>query len=358
MLFNKETLKSYAQSKGLQPIEEEGLRMLAQDLEYRIKELCQEASKFMLASKRTKLSIDDVNFALLSRNVEPLFGYDPNDSLVFRSVSSNVYYVPDEEVDLEDLLNRPLPKIPLKPSVQSHWLAIEGVQPKTPQNPIIAEKPVIKKNALLEYQENAEIKNQVKHVLSRELQLYYDRIISFISGTADEKLIAIECLGCESGIQQLVPYFIQYFKETITKSLNDSELLKTILLLIQALLKNQYIFIDPYLHQILPSLLTCVVGKSIKEIEIRKMSSEIVKYVYEKFSSSYKTLAPRVINTLTKTWLDTDKTGEQQYGAVFCLSILSNSTIEVIKENLNKYEIRQPIVEDLLKEILKNNNND
>jgi transcription initiation factor TFIID subunit 6 len=148
MLFSKETLRSYAHSKGITSIDDEALRILAQDLEYRIKELCQEASKFMLASRRTKLTIDDVNYALISRNIEPLFGYDPQESLMFKSLPSNIYYVPDEEVDLEEYLNRPLPKIPHRPSINSHWLAIEGVQPQIPQNPLFVEKPVVKQDVL------------------------------------------------------------------------------------------------------------------------------------------------------------------------------------------------------------------
>jgi transcription initiation factor TFIID subunit 6 len=140
MTFSKETLKSFAQSKGISNIDDDALRILGQDLEYRLKEVCQEASKFMLAAHRTKLNTEDINNALISRNVEPLFGYDSNETLVFRGLPCSIYYVPDEEIDLEEYLERPLPKIPLKPYVQSHWLAIEGTQPPIQQNPVLIEK--------------------------------------------------------------------------------------------------------------------------------------------------------------------------------------------------------------------------
>ena len=58
----------------------------------------------------------------------------------FRGLPCNIYYVPDEEIDLEEYLEKPLPKIPLKPYIQSHWLAIEGVQPPIQQNPVFNRK--------------------------------------------------------------------------------------------------------------------------------------------------------------------------------------------------------------------------
>lgn len=352
MLFSKETLRSFAQSRGINNIEDDALRILSQDLEYRIKEVCQEGSKFMLASKRSKLSIDDINYALVSRNVDPLFGYDPQESLVFRGLPSNIYYVPDEEIDLEEYLDRPLPKIPLKPSIQSHWLAIEGVQPQIPYNPILLEKPTAKKDTLGTYQEETELKSQNKHMLTKELSMYFDKIIQAME--SDEEM-AISCLYNESGIQQLVPYFVHHFNEQIVKNIGNKDKLKTVAMMYYSLLRNKYIFIDPYLHQILPSLLTCVVGKSVDE-DVRKIAAEVVKYVFDNFSSAYKTLAPRIVNTLSKAWLDAEKSEATQYGALFCLSILSKHVVEtVVKPKTDHYihKINNPRVTELLKDVLE-----
>lgn len=334
MLFSLETLKSYAQSIGIGNIDDDALRILSQDLEYRIKEICQEGSKFMLASKRTKLSIEDINYGLISRNVDPLFGYDPQENLVFRGLPSGIYYVPDEEIDLEEYLERPLPKIPLNTSIQSHWLAIEGVQPQTAQNPIVIEKTEQKKDTLLTYQEETELKSQNKHMLTKELSMYFEKIIQTMETDED---IAIECLKNESGIQQLVPYFIHHFNQQIIKNLKNPEKLKVVVMMYNSLLKNHFIFIDPYLHQILPSLLTCVVGKSIDE-SVRSLSSDVIKFVYEQFANKYKTLGPRIINTLSKTWLDKEKDENVHLGAIRCLGLLSREVINnVIRPKVEIY---------------------
>ena len=353
MLFSKETILSYANSKGISEIEDDALKVLSQDLEYRIKELCQESAKVMVASHRTKLSIGDINHALMSRSVDPLFGYDPQESLVFKSLPPNIYYVPDQEIDLEELLNSPLPRIPSRPSIQSHWLAIEGVQPQIPQNPLITEKVESKKEILVAMAEEAELKQQNKHVLPKELQLYFEKILMMVKG--DMKDLAVECLLNESGLQQLVPYFIQHFGDLIVKNLKDPEVLKVAIALNFSLIKNKHLFIDPYLHQIVPSLLTCVIGKSIEDDSVRKLAAEIVRYVYDKYSRSYKTLAPRIINTLTKVWMDAGKGEDSQYGALYCLSILSRDVVETIikeKEASYKSSIGKEKVVRLLESIL------
>ncbi|ELQ76716.1 Transcription initiation factor TFIID, subunit TAF6, partial [Trachipleistophora hominis] len=360
MLFNKDSFLAYAQAKGLE-IEDEAVSILAQDVEYRVKELCQEAAKFMLFSKRTKLSIDDVNNALVTRNVDPIFGYDPKDNLIFKNdiVKSAIFYVPDEEVDLEDFLNQPLPKMPLKPKITSHWLAIEGVQPQIPQNPIIMEKPSLKQDPLVTYTEESELKQTTKHVISKELQLYYEKILSFLED--NEKItLAIECLKTESGIQQLIPYLIQNINEKILKNM-ESDLLSNFILFYHSLLQNEHIFIDPYLHQIIPSLLTCIIGKRVKNVDIRKLAAETIKYVYDKYAITYDTLGPRIIKTLTKVWLDKDKSEDAHYSALFTLSILSRNVVSsvILKEKDGYVEMAKELgyerVLQLLSDILAKN---
>lgn len=346
MLFSIDTLKAYAQSKGIPEIQDEDIKILAQDLEYRLKELAQEASKFMLASKRSKLSIEDVNYALLSKEVDPLLGYNTSNSLMFKTIpGSNLYYVPDEEVDLESILNSPLPKIPHKPVISKHWLVIEGVQPQIPQNPLPVERmPETKKeDTLSAMKEDIEIRNHMKHLLSKELQLYYEKIVQFIKEKETVNM-AVECLKHESGIQQLIPYFVHFFNEEILKNLRDGPYLIDIITVYESLIMNKMIFIEPYMHQMLPSLLTCVVGKSIgissKNNEqnseempssgqmARERASATIKYIYETYSLSYTTLAPRVLNTLIKTWADCNKSPESHYGAIYCLCNLGEKVID------------------------------
>ena len=70
--------------------------------------------------------------------IQPLYGFKSAEPYRFRRTVSNtqdLFYVEDEEIDFDTILNRPLPKVPLDVTFTAHWLAIEGVQPAIPQNP-------------------------------------------------------------------------------------------------------------------------------------------------------------------------------------------------------------------------------
>lgn len=352
MLFSRETLRAFAQSKGIVNIDDDALRILSQDVEYRIKEICQEASKFMVSSHRTKLSVTDVNHAMISRNIEPLFGYDSKETLVFRGLPCSIFYVPDEEIDLEEYLEKPLPRIPLKPYIQSHWLAIEGVQPPIQQNPTFVEKPVVKLDTLASYQEQMELKQHHKHLLTKELSMYFSKILQAIDSNPD---VAIECLLNETGIQQLVPYFIYHFKLEIRNNTANTELISTLLKMYFSLLNNKYIFIDPYLHEIIPTLMACLISKDM-EYEARHLSAEIVKHIYYTFGPKYRNLPQRIINFLKNVWLDDGKDEEEQYGALLCLSMLPGIVITThVIPNIAKYKSNSSKVNEMLSQIVKNN---
>jgi len=65
-----------------------------------------------------------------------MYGLNSKEELRFQPVvGQDIYYADDEELSLDDLINTPLPPVPLDVTFTGHWLAIEGVQPAIPQNP-------------------------------------------------------------------------------------------------------------------------------------------------------------------------------------------------------------------------------
>jgi len=115
-LWNSDTIKDVSESVGIASLSDEVAKNLAMDVEYRIHQVLQEALKFMRHSKRTTLTTTDISYALRVLNVEPLYGYDSLRPLRFGEASVGpaqpIYYVEDEEVDFEKLINAPLPKVP------------------------------------------------------------------------------------------------------------------------------------------------------------------------------------------------------------------------------------------------------
>ncbi|RWW33660.1 hypothetical protein BHE74_00001530 [Ensete ventricosum] len=188
----------------------------------------------MRHSKRTVLTAEDVNSALSLRNVEAT-----------RSVDC-------KGVGNIQVIDAPLPKAPLDTAVVAHWLAIEGVQPGIPENApteaIVAPSENKKSENSKEDGLLVDLKLPVKHVLSRELQLYFDKITE-LTVTRPESILfkeALVSLAVDSGIHPLVPYFSYFIADEV-------KFAKSIYLL----------NISSWLHQLMPSIITCVVAKRL-----------------------------------------------------------------------------------------------
>ncbi|KAF7703890.1 Transcription initiation factor TFIID subunit 6 [Cucumispora dikerogammari] len=109
----------------------------------------------------------------------------------------------------------------------------------------------------------------------------------------------------EVGIQQLIPYFVQLYNERLVQTPENSFI---VLLFYKALINNEAIFIDSYLHDILPAMLTIVVSSVYSnQTASREIVNEILKYIFEKYAGLYKNLGPRIINSLIKNIKSTEK---------------------------------------------------
>ncbi len=116
LVWNQENIKDVAESVGISSLNEEAVKILAQEVEYRVGQVIVEAMRFMHAGKRTILGTQDISQALKVLDVEPLYGYESTRPLRFGEASLGpgqpLFYIEDEEVDFEKLINAPLPKVP------------------------------------------------------------------------------------------------------------------------------------------------------------------------------------------------------------------------------------------------------
>ena len=187
----------------------------------------------------------------------------------------------EEEIDLGRILQAPLPPIPpdvsytgapvARTSVAdrpAHWLAIEGVQPAIPENPTAAEIAAVNQsssstdaqrvqlagaNGNVAGSSSIEVRPLVKHVLSRELQLYFERLTTAAADPNDEtmRMAALGCLRSDTGLTGLVPYLVQWAAERVVNSLKgDPAVLDQTLSLLHAMLDNPTLFIEPYVRRL------------------------------------------------------------------------------------------------------------
>ena len=147
-------------------LNQEASSLLLEDAEFRLRQVLQESLKFSRNSKTSKLTRKHINSTLQIKNLQKIYG---NVAKTEYSFHSGLYFQKDAEIDLEELVNLPLPEIGQEVTFTAHWLAIEGVQPRIVQNPTNNAKQQPLGN------DDTGIKNVesglVKAVLSRELQV-------------------------------------------------------------------------------------------------------------------------------------------------------------------------------------------
>lgn len=185
-----------------------------------------------------------------------------------------------------------------------HWLAVEGVQPLIPENPPplpsknlqpgirdLFKAPVVPGQiaaaggagkrpregvgAAVEDGAGAAVAGGgsvmqpvVAHELSKELQLYFDRVTAVIrgGGAGNEAPLlraALASLATDSGLHQLMPYLVQFVQEEVAKSLKNLPRLRALVATVHSLVSNSAIHVELYLHQLMPAVVTCMVAKRL-----------------------------------------------------------------------------------------------
>ncbi|CAJ1964023.1 unnamed protein product [Sphenostylis stenocarpa] len=344
----KETIEVIAQSIGITNLSPDVALALAPDLEYRIREIMQESIKCMRHSMRTFLSAEDVDTALALRNLEPIYGFTSNDPLRFKRAAGHkdLFYIDDKDVDIKDLIEAPLPKAPLDTSITSHWLAIEGVQPAIPENAPVEAPSETRKSEYKEDGLSVDVKLPVKHLITRELQLYYEKITELTLNKPGSIPFrrALVSLATDSGLHPLVPYFTCFVADEVARNLHNLAVLFALMRLARSLVKNSQIHIELYLHQLMPPVITCIVAKrmgnrlSDDHWELRNFSANLVASICLRFGHIYHNLQPRVTKTFLHSFLDPTKALPQHYGAIKGIEALGSRLIRLlILPNLEPY---------------------
>jgi hypothetical protein len=287
-----------------------------------------EAQKFARHARRAYLTPEDVNLALRLRNVEPIYGLSSSSDparFVRAAGFEDVYYAQDPVLSIETLLETPLPPVPWEAGIRIHWLAVDGVQPSIPENAPLqpahhrdkrrkteAERPVppvpmppppfapggqqhqppsaaahagaIGGGGAAE--EGALVRAPVKHVLSRELHMYYEKAAAVLGasnatpGSQDEGAphplpiayapdaspacrALLSSLRVDAGMQPLAPYLCQLVSDQVAASLGDAGRLEMLLRAAAALAANPNLDLGPYLHMLVPAVLTCLLARHV-----------------------------------------------------------------------------------------------
>ncbi|KAL6770899.1 hypothetical protein ACKKBF_B33155 [Auxenochlorella protothecoides x Auxenochlorella symbiontica] len=364
-------------------------RALAPDVEYRMREVVQDALKFARHSRRTYLTTQDVNAALKMRNAEPLYGFSGRDPAKFLRAAGHpdVYYVDDPDVSVASMLATPLPRPPVEVAVVPHWLAIDGRQPATPENappavparraapakaaPAAAQvgaPPAAAPNKALPAAnsggegatpavagpqpagEEALVRAPLRHVLTRELQAYLDRVGAWLRhgslegggalvapspAAADSAVLA--SLAGDAGLQPLLPYLWRLIGEEAGADLRELARLPRLMAAAGALLSNPALDSGALLHEALPPLLTALVARRLgpkggeAHWGVRRAAARALATLCARYAPAHASLLPRVQRTLARPLADpVAAPPEALHGAALGLAALGPRSVRSV----------------------------
>ncbi|XP_050349736.1 transcription initiation factor TFIID subunit 6 [Nymphalis io] len=336
--FTVDSMKVIAESVGIGSLGDDAAKELADDVTYRLKVIVQDAMKFMHHSKRQKLSITDIDHALKVKNIEAQYGFIQPDSLPFRFASGGgreLHFVEEKEIDLSEILSAPPPKIPLDVSLRAHWLSVDGVQPTVPENPPplskesqklesvdpitklskpatkdAVGKPVCGKAARLKASESVHVKQLATHELSVEQQLYYKEITEACVGSDEgRRAEALQSLACDPGLHEMLPRMCTFISEGVKVNVvqNNLALLIYLMRMVKAILDNQSLYLEKYLHEMIPSVSTCIVSRQLcvrPEVDnhwaLRDFAARLMAQICKTFNTSTNNLQTRVTRLFAK----------------------------------------------------------
>ncbi|XP_022669222.1 transcription initiation factor TFIID subunit 6-like isoform X2 [Varroa jacobsoni] len=354
-----ESVKMMAESVGVTALPEDTCREISEDATYRLRVIIQEAIKFTRHGKRKRMTSFDLDNALRVKNVEPLYGFTDPHFIPFRFASGGgreLYFHEDKELDLGELVSGSLPKLPLDISLKTHWLSIEGIQPTIADNPPPVPKDQQRQESLdplsklckpqqaertAKHVETVRVKQLATHELSVEQQLYYKEITEACVGSDDSRRAeALQSLSSDPGLHQMLPRLCTFISEGVKVNVVQYNLAFLIYLIrmVKALLDNQSLYLEKYLHEIIPSVTTCIVSRQLctrPEVDnhwaLRDFASRLLAQICKNFNTSTNGIQVRVTKAFSKALMNDRMPLASIYGAV---SVLGELGTEVVRSLL------------------------
>jgi len=296
--------------------------------------------------------------------LQPVYGLsNTSDPSRFVRVAgqAQVLRVADPILPLDAVLGKPLPSPPWEAGLRIHWLAVNGKQPRIPENvammppsnkrkrqqvnpllpePEVKPSPVTgnvgkdsgardqgdeggKGNGQHDTSGGLLIKAPLKHVLSKELVFYKNNVIDALdsiashhgssadrSRTADAVLMSLKL---DAGIQPLAPYLCNVFAERIWKECHREtssdaaaqkyhpQKLNIFLRATECITSNRTLDLSWYLHEIIPAILNCLLGTSQMQIDKKWNKETRMQEMSRKLRWEQRDYAAKTIATIC-TW--------------------------------------------------------
>ncbi|CAF1048793.1 unnamed protein product [Rotaria sordida] len=321
-----------------QCLSDESLAYLTLQTSGLIFNLLQDACKVVRKCCRNEITTEDFAFALKLYHLEPMYGYNTTSNIhhsLFHKIKKDnriLYHIDNNIIPFDDLIIAQL-KIPFDISIRAHWLAINGKQPTINENPIVDRyiQSTIRSVPEKKF-------NKICHILSIEQQIYYKELTKIcICLNEKKRKQALLILSSDNSLQQIISRLIIFISEgvrvnfTSISTFDRSIILNYLIQMSDALLQNETLFLEPYLHYLLPAILSCLLKRRVSHDHwsLRDLAAKCCGHIIRKYSTAANRLQQRTIDVFYRILIDNEEkyAWSTQYGAFIGLCQMSHKVI-------------------------------
>ncbi|KAM3654623.1 LOW QUALITY PROTEIN: transcription initiation factor TFIID subunit 6, partial [Ammospiza maritima maritima] len=184
------------------------------------------------------------------------------------------------------------------------------------------------------------LKARSVHELSVEQQLYYKEITEACVGSCEAKRAeALQSIATDPGLYQMLPRFSTFISEGVRVNVvqNNLALLIYLMRMVKALMDNPTLYLEKYLHELIPAVMTCIVSRQLclrpdvdNHWALRDFAARLVAQVCKNFSTTTNNIQSRITKTFTKSWVDDKTPWTTRYGSIAGLAELGHDVIKTL----------------------------
>lgn len=137
----------------------------------------------------------------------------------------------------------------------------------------------------------------------------------------------------------MLPRFSTFISEGVRVNVvqNNLALLIYLMRMMKALMDNPTLYLEKYLHELLPAVVTCIVSKQLclrpdvdNHWALRDFAARLMAQSCKTFSTTTNNIQSRITKTFTKSWLDDKTQWTTRYGCIAGLSELGPDVIKTL----------------------------
>lgn len=341
------TISSIAESLGIKHVKGSVGLELADFAQKEIIHILSDSCQYRIINKRRRLRINDINDALESNGMQPLFGYSNENQTKMMNAgvvsALEILFYDDEKVQVDGNLRYEPAPYPWDISFDIQWMAIDGTSLNVEKD-IVAERQNSQETATQSLQTNQQLVKpgsdleiaSSKHLVSYELQLYYKQIREYLLDTdLEKKESRLYDLSKSESIQSLLPYYLRFCTILQKDNPHAFDKIYTSISVARALVGNPNLkYFEVYLPHFISLALSSLLSPSIGPTDFceyliqREYSADLLKALVEySYKKAYGSLQPRLTSQLIYILYSQSRSLTEKFGA---LNGIFNFGIETI----------------------------